>query len=180
MVLLSFKAIHLIAMVAWFAGLFYLVRLFVYHVEAQQNNEPQKSILSAQYHLMEVRLYRIITVPAMVITLLAGIVMLFTAPEYLKQGWLHSKLFLVLLLVGYHFYCGMTIKRLREGRSQESSQGFRMLNELPTVLLIAIILLAVFRDGISLISLLAVVIATVLILGSATLAYKRYRSKRNS
>ena len=178
MTLLSFKAVHLIAMVAWFAGLFYLVRLFVYHAEAFSKEEPARSVLVRQYHIMEVRLYRIITTPAMVLTLLAGIAMLFAVPEYLKEPWIHVKLTLVLILVGYHFYCGNTIAKLQRGVTKTSSQRFRLINELPTVLLIAIILLAVLRGRISMVSLFLIVIATVFILGGATFAYKRYRMRK--
>ncbi len=178
MSLLAFKAVHLIAMVAWFAGLFYLVRLFVYHAEAFKKEEPARSILVQQYHIMEIRLYRIITTPAMILTVIAGIAMLFTVPEYLKEPWIHVKLTLVLILVGYHFYCGNTIAKLQRGVTKTSSQRFRLINELPTVLLIAIILLAVLRGRISMISLLLIVMATVFTLGGATFAYKRYRMRR--
>ncbi len=178
MTLLSFKAVHLITMVAWFAGLFYLVRLFVYHAEAFEKEEPARSILTEQYHLMEMRLYRIITTPAMVLTLIAGITMLILVPDYLQQPWLHVKLSLVLILIGYHFYCGKTITRLHQGVIKTSSQRFRLINELPTVLLIAIILLAVLRQRISIVNLFLVVIATIVILGGATYAYKRYRMRK--
>lgn len=126
---------------------------------------------------MEVRLYRIITTPAMVLTLIAGIAMLIEVPAYLQEPWIHVKLTLVLILVGYHFYCAKTISRLREGTMKTSSQRFRLINELPTILLIAIVLLAVLRDRISLATLAVVVIGTVVILGGATYAYKLYRMR---
>ncbi|MCA1994585.1 MAG: protoporphyrinogen oxidase HemJ, partial [Coleofasciculus sp. S288] len=95
-----FKAFHLIGVVVWFAGLFYLVRLFVYHAEASQEPEPAQTILKKQYELMEKRLYHIITTPGMVVTVAMAIGLLVSEPEVLKDGWLHIKLaFVAALLV---------------------------------------------------------------------------------
>ncbi len=98
-----FKAFHLIGIVVWFAGLFYLVRLFVYHAEAEQEPEPARSILKKQYELMEKRLYGIITTPGMLVTVTMAAGLIYTEPEILKSGWLHIKLAIVALLIGYHF-----------------------------------------------------------------------------
>jgi putative membrane protein len=142
-----FKAFHLIGIVVWFAGLFYLVRLFVYHAEASQEPEPAQTILKKQYELMEKRLYNIITTPGMVVTVAMAIGLLTTEPEVLKQGWLHIKLAFVVALLAYHFYCGRIMRKLAVGECQWSGQQFRALNELPTIFLVAIVLLAVFKNN---------------------------------
>ncbi|MGF1489199.1 MAG: protoporphyrinogen oxidase HemJ [Prochloraceae cyanobacterium] len=150
MAYLWFKAFHLVGIVVWFAGLFYLVRLFVYHAEAREQPSPAREILENQYELMEKRLYNIITTPGMIVTVVMAIGLIYTEPEILKSGWLHAKLALVLLLIGYHHYCGRIMKRLAKGECQWSGQQFRALNEAPTVLLVAIVLLAVFKNNLPL------------------------------
>jgi putative membrane protein len=142
-----FKAFHLIGVVVWFAGLFYLVRLFVYHAEASEQPEPAQTILKNQYEIMEKRLYHIITTPGMVVTVAMAIALLTTEPEVLKDGWLHIKLAFVAALVIYHFYCGRIMRQLAAGKCNWSGQHFRALNEAPTVLLVAIVLLAVFKNN---------------------------------
>ncbi len=141
-----YKAFHVIGIVVWFAGLFYLARLFVYHVEANEQPEPASTILKNQYQLMEKRLYNIITTPGMVVTVAMAIGLLTTEPEVLKQGWLHIKLLFVVFLIAYHFYCGYLMKQLAEGKCGWNSQQLRALNEAPTVLLLAIVLLAIFKN----------------------------------
>lgn len=147
MAYLWYKAFHLIGVVVWFAGLFYLVRLFVYHAEASQQPEPAQSILKSQYEIMEKRLYHIITMPGMVVTVVMAIGLLTTEPEVLKDGWLHIKLAFVVALLAYHFYCGRLMRRLATGECKWTGQQFRALNEAPTVLLVAIVLLAVFKNS---------------------------------
>ncbi|HBB32986.1 MAG TPA: protoporphyrinogen oxidase HemJ [Cyanobacteria bacterium UBA8803] len=142
-----FKAFHLIGVVVWFAGLFYLVRLFVYHAEAAQEPEPAQTILKNQYQIMEKRLYHIITMPGMVVTVAMAIGLLVTEPEVLKDGWMHIKLAFVVALLAYHFYCGRLMRKLAAGECNWSGQHFRALNEAPTVLLVAIVLLAVFKNS---------------------------------
>ena len=142
-----FKAFHLIGVVVWFAGLFYLVRLFIYHVEANEQPEPARKILKNQYQIMEKRLYNIITTPGMVVTVVMAIGLLTTEPEVLKDRWLHIKLLFVAALVAYHFYCGRLLKQLAAEQCAWSSQQLRALNEAPTVLLVAIVLLAVFKNS---------------------------------
>lgn len=142
-----FKAFHLIGIVVWFAGLFYMVRLFVYHAEANQEPEPAQSILKKQYEIMEKRLYHIITMPGMVVTVVMAIGLLTTEPEILKERWIHFKLAFVAALLVYHFYCGRIMRRLAKGECNWSGQQFRALNEAPTILLVAIVLLAVFKNN---------------------------------
>ena len=145
-----FKAFHLIGVVVWFAGLFYLVRLFVYHAEANQEPEPAQSILKKQYELMELRLYNIITTPGMIVTVVMAIGLISTEPEILKSGWLHIKLAMVLLLIGYHHYCKKLMKQLAKGECKWTGQQFRVLNEAPTIFLVVIVLLAVFKNNLPL------------------------------
>jgi len=173
--ILSFKALHMVGMVAWFAGVFYLVRLFVYHAEAFSRSSPDKEILTKQYAIMERRLYRIITNPAMILTFIGGIMLLFLNPEYLKQPWMHVKLTLVILLAGYTGACGSMMKKLAKGVVPMTAFRFRLFNEVPSLLLVAIILLAVFRDRLSLIALLGITVGLMVVLGVSTLLYKRYR-----
>ncbi|KAF3888266.1 MULTISPECIES: protoporphyrinogen oxidase HemJ [Nostocales] len=142
-----FKAFHIVGIVVWFAGLFYLVRLFIYHVEANEEPEPARTILKNQYQIMEKRLYNIITNPGMFLTVAMAIGLLTTEPEVLKQGWLHVKLGLVLLLIGYHHYCKRLMKQLAKDECKWSSQQLRALNEAPTVMLVVIVLLAVFKNN---------------------------------
>lgn len=143
---LWFKAFHLVGVVVWFAGLFYMVRLFVYHVEANEQPEPDRTILQKQYQIMEKRLYSIITTPGMVVTVVMAIAMLITAPELLKETWLHAKLTLVALLIGYHHYCARLMKQMAAGKFTWGSQQLRWLNEVPTIFLVVIVLLAVFKN----------------------------------
>jgi putative membrane protein len=142
-----FKAFHIVGIVVWFAGLFYLVRLFIYHVEANQEPEPARTILKNQYQIMEKRLYSIITTPGMLVTVAMAIGLLTTEPEILKEGWLHVKLGFVVLLIGYHHYCKRLMKQLAEDKCKWNSQQLRALNEAPTVMLIVIVLLAVFKNN---------------------------------
>lgn len=142
-----FKTFHLIGVVVWFAGLFYLVRLFVYHAEASQEPEPAQTILKKQYEIMEKRLYHIITMPGMVVTVAMAIGLLTTEPEVLREGWLHMKLAFVAALLIYHFYCGRIMRKLAAGECKWTGQQFRALNELPTIFLLLIVLLAVFKNN---------------------------------
>ena len=145
-----FKAFHLIGIVVWFAGLFYLVRLFVYHAEAEQEPEPARSILKKQYGIMEQRLYSIITTPGMILTVAMAIGLISTEPEILKSSWLHIKLAFVVLLIGYHHFCKSIMKKLEKGECNWTGQQFRALNEAPTILLVLIVLLAVFKNSLPL------------------------------
>lgn len=144
---LWFKAFHLVGIVAWFAGLFYLPRLFVYHAEANEQPEPVRSILQQQYQVMEKRLYSIIMTPAMLLTLAMAVGMVVTAPALLKETWIHLKLGLVLVLVGYHHLCKRLMTEMAADKFRFSGQQFRWFNEFPTVLFVVVVLLAVFKNN---------------------------------
>lgn len=147
MAILYLKAVHIIFVVSWFAGLFYIVRLFVYHVEAQDRPEPERRILQDQYTIMEGRLWRIITQPAMILTVGTGIAMILVSPQYyLQASWMYVKLGFVAALLAYHFICGSIVRSLREGKLPASGLHFRMWNEVATLLLIAIVFIVVLRN----------------------------------
>ncbi len=135
------KAWHLISMVTWFAGLFYLPRLFVYHAMS----DDQASI--DRFKIMERKLYNGITTPSAVITVGLGIWMLvdYAWAAFGAHLWLHIKLGLILLLVAYHVYCGKLLNDFKHDRNTHSHVWYRWFNEMPVVLLIAIILLAVIK-----------------------------------
>lgn len=147
MTYLWFKAFHLVGVVAWFAGMFYLPRLFVYHAEANEQPEAVRTILQQQYQVMEKRLYSIIMTPAMILTIVMAIGMLVTAPELLKDMWLQIKMGLVLVLVGYHHFCARLMKEMAVGKFRFTGQQFRWFNEFPTVLFVVVVLLAVFKGS---------------------------------
>ncbi|MGK7916649.1 MAG: protoporphyrinogen oxidase HemJ [Prochloraceae cyanobacterium] len=172
-----FKAFHLIGIVVWFAGLFYLVRLFVYHAEASEQPEPAQTILKNQYQLMEKRLYNIITTPGMVVTVAMAIGLIYTEPGILKSGWLHLKLGLVAVLIGYHFYCGRIMKKLAQDECKWTGQQFRALNEAPTVLLVAIVLLAVFKNNLPLDLTTWLIVGLVVVMAASIQLYAKKRRK---
>ncbi|AFY74500.1 TIGR00701 family protein [Synechococcus sp. PCC 7502] len=147
MAYLWFKSFHIVGIVAWFAGMFYLPRLFVYHAEAYEQPEPARSILKSQYEIMEKRLYRIIMTPAMLLTVLMAIGLIYTEPEILKETWLHIKLGFVLILLGYHHLCARLMKKLAKDECKWTGQQFRWFNEVPTVLFVLIVLLVIFKGS---------------------------------
>ena len=142
-----FKAFHIVGIVCWFAGMFYLPRLFVYHAEAYEQPEPARSILTQQYQVMEKRLYSIIMTPAMLLTIAMAIGLVTTEPEVLKQPWMHIKLACVLLLIGYHHVCKHIMKKLAADQCTLTGQQFRWFNEFPTVFFVIVVLLAVFKNN---------------------------------
>jgi putative membrane protein len=134
------KALHLIFLVAWFAGLFYIFRLFVYHVKHKTNLE-----MATAYSVMERKLLYIIMHPAMFLTILFGILLIIENPSVLRAGWFHAKLGLVLLLICYQILAGITHKRFVQGNYWLSEKACRIINEVPTILLILIVILAVVK-----------------------------------
>jgi len=134
------KALHIIAMVCWFAGLFYLPRLFVYHAACQDEPGQQR------FKIMERKLYRGITTPSMIATVVFGLWLIsYNIQGYMSQGWLHAKLLLVILLIGYHFYCGHLVKVFRNDRNTRGHVFYRWFNELPVLVLVAVVILAVVK-----------------------------------
>jgi len=171
-------AIHIIFVVCWMAGLFYIVRLFVYHTEAQDKPQPDRKILSDQFEIMERRLWNAITVPSMYIVLAAGVTMVYLVPGWLQQPWLQIKLVFVLGLVVYHFICQNIIKQMRKGIFKWTSTQLRIWNEVATIFLFAIVFLAVLKNGLSWIYGVIGIILFSLIIMSAVKIYKYYRTKK--
>ncbi len=136
--MLWLKALHVIFVVTWFAGLFYLPRLFVYHVATRDTVSLERFVI------MERRLYGIMTLGA-TLAALFGLSMIARAPAYLSMGWLDVKLVLVVALIAYHLWCRSLMHRLRDGTSTRSERWFRVFNEVPALLLIAIVILAVVK-----------------------------------
>lgn len=134
------KAFHVISMVCWFAGIFYLPRLFVYH--AMSDDTPSQE----QFVIMQRKLYLGIMTPAMIATWSFGIIMISQAPKiYLTQGWLHAKLVLVLLLTFYHFACGWFRLKLINNPKYKSHTYWRWFNEIPVFILIAVVVLVIVK-----------------------------------
>ena len=135
--MLWLKAFHIVFVVTWFAGIFYLPRLFIYHAAATD------ALSIERFQMMEKRLFGIMTIGA-TLTLLFGISLLIVTPGFLQAGWLHAKLLLVLVLIAYHAWCYRLMRDLRVGR-RRSSTWYRVFNELPALLLIAIVILVVVK-----------------------------------
>ena len=136
--MLWLKALHVVFVVTWFAGLFYLPRLYVYHTVTTDAPGLQRFVA------MERRLFFIMSIGA-VLAVLFGTALILAAPGYLAQGWLRAKLMLVALLVGYHFWCYRLMLALRAGVNPHSQRWYRWFNELPGLLLLAIVILAVVK-----------------------------------
>ena len=140
------KCIHIIFVVSYFAGLFYMVRLFIYHTEALEKEEPERSILHKQFSFMEERLWIIITVPALILMVLSGIYMFYAMQwVYFTQGWMHVKLLFIVFLLWYHYYSWRLMKRLQAGQTTLTSVQLRMLNEVATIILFVVVFAVVLR-----------------------------------
>ncbi len=172
------KALHIIFVVSWFAGLFYIVRLFIYHTEAQERDEVAKEILSNQYQIMEKKLWWIITTPAMILTIVFGTWMILLNPDYyLHAGWMHIKLTFVALLLVYHFVCQKIMNNLKKGIFTWKSNGLRMWNEVATLALVAIVFLVVMKDSLNWIKGTIGFFAVAIGLMIGIKIYKRFRTK---
>jgi putative membrane protein len=138
---LLFKSLHLIAVISWMVGLLYLPRIFVYHVENLKNKNT-----SDVFEIMERRLYIYIMRPAMILTWLFGIILIYNIGlQTFSFLWLQIKLILVILLSGYHAYLGKCMRSLKLGTNTKSSKFFRIINEVPTILLIFIVFIVIFK-----------------------------------
>ena len=174
---LYLKSLHIIGFVAWFAGLFYLVRMFVYHAEAATKPEALREDWKKQYTAMQWRVYSIICNPAMMITWTCGILMLINSPYFLEQGWMQIKLVFLVAMTAYHLYCKTIIVKQETGKDTFTSFQFRLLNELPTLFLVTIVLLAVVKDLLNFVYLFAGILAFGMTLFFAARAYRRFRER---
>jgi len=168
---LYLKVFHIIGVIVWFAGLFYLGRLFVYHREAEDRPEPERTTLKSQFSLMERRLYYGIAWPGLCISVVFGIALVF---ESGIPGWLRAKFAFVVVLVVYHLCCGYLRKLLLKENCSWNGTKFRLFNEIPTLLLFSIVFIVVFKSTISWNALLLILAGLILVIGGAV----NFRAKR--
>jgi putative membrane protein len=140
MLYLTFKWLHLLAIISWMAGILYLFRLFVYHAEKSKSQNIHELLA-----IMELRLYRYITMPAMIAAWVFGLALMYVEPSLLKQGWLHTKILFVLALSGTTGYAGGLRRKFANNQITLSGIKLRVLNELPTILMMIIVALVVFK-----------------------------------
>ena len=143
------KSLHLIFVITWFAGLFYIVRLFVYHAEAKDKSEPEQSILIKQYQLMQYRLWYIITWPSALLASIFAFWLLVIMPQWLQQEWMHVKLGFVVLLYLYHWKCHQMYNQLQKNDVKYTSNFFRLWNEGATLILFAVVFLVILKNAIN-------------------------------
>ena len=171
------KSLHLIFVITWFAGLFYIPRIFIYHIEASKKATPEKEILGTQLKLMARRLWFIITWPSAILAILFGSWLLLLAPYWLEQSWMHAKLGFVVLLVMYHIKTHLIFKQLQKDQIKYTSNFMRIWNEGATLLLFAVVFLVMLKSTLNMAyGMLALVgLAVLLMLGIKL--YKRTRSE---
>jgi putative membrane protein len=173
------KALHIIFVVTWFAGLFYIVRLFIYHVEAEKKETPAKEILQAQYQLMSKRLWYIITWPSAILASFFAIWMLWKNPVYLTLPWMHVKLAFVLALYFYHLACHKIFRELQQNIVKYSAFKLRLFNEIATLILFAVVFLVTLQSAINWIwGVVGIILFGVLMMMGIRL-YKKIREKKS-
>ena len=173
------KSLHIIFVVTWFAGLFYIVRLFIYQTEAEQKPEPAKEILQTQYKLMSKRLWYIITWPSAILASVFAFWMLYTNPYYLQEPWMLVKLSFVFALYFYHGYCHKIFTKLQNDVVKYSAIKLRIFNEVSTILLFAIVFLVTVKSAINWIwGVVGILLFGVLMMLGIKL-YKTIRDKKN-
>lgn len=169
------KALHIIFVVTWFAGLFYIVRLFIYQTEALEKPETERKILKPQLDLMANRLWYIITWPSAVLTLIFGIWVLTYRWGYMQLGFMHAKLAFVLLLYVYHGFSHVLYKELQRGKARWTSTQLRLWNEVATLLLFAIVFLIVLKSTLSMVWGIVGLVGLGVLLMLGIKIYKKYR-----
>src|SRR5690554_5091313 len=177
---LYLKALHIIFVVCWFAGLFYIVRLFVYYAEAQLKPEVEKEILSKQYQIMTNRLWFIITWPAAVLATIFGTWMLLENPGLLKLPWMHVKLFFIVLLWLYHFKCHQFVKQIQIDSLVKKGGFFRIWNEGATIILFSVVFLVILKSAINWIFGVLGIFTLAILLTLGIKYYKKVRERNQS
>lgn len=147
MLYLYIKSLHLIFVVTWFAGLFYIPRLFIYQIEANEKTEIERDILLPQLQLMTKRLWFIITWPSAILATFFACWLLYLAPDWLSQSWMHVKLLFVVLLFAYHFKCHHIYKQLSERQFKWTSNKMRLWNEGSTLILFSVVFLVILKNA---------------------------------
>ena len=178
MIYLYAKAVHIIFVVCWMAGLFYMPRLFIYHTEAKGKEHKAYTILHNQFVIMENRLWWVITTPAMYITIASALLMLHTNPALLNMGWMQLKLAFVLGLVFYHFKSQQIMYRLRDEQFTWTSGQLRMWNEVSTIILFAIVFLVILKSTLNWIFGVVGLLGLAILLMILIKVYKKYRKSK--
>ena len=172
-------ALHIIFVVSWFAGLFYIYRLFIYHAEARTKDEPEKSILQKQYKLMEWRLWYIITWPASILTLIFGTWMIVYTPGYLSMPWMHVKLSMVGGLYLYQLYCHKIFRKFQNDEETWGSFKLRIWNEVATLFLFSIVFVVVLKNAVSwIVGLGSLIMLAIVMMGAINSTAKRGLKRR--
>ncbi|MCF6294934.1 MAG: CopD family protein [Flavobacteriaceae bacterium] len=171
------KALHLIFVITWFAGLFYIPRLFVYHIEANSKPSPEKEILTEQLKLMTKRLWFIITWPSAILTTIFAAWLLILMPNLLKEDWMLIKLAFVVLLILYQFKTHQIFNQLQRDEVRYTSNFMRIWNEGSTIVLFSVVFLAILKNGIDWIFGLVGLFVLALLLVLGIKLYKRIREK---
>ena len=164
-------------MVTWFAGLFYIPRLFIYHIEANEKPSPEKEILTTQLKMMAKRLWFIIAWPSAILCTVFAIWLLILMPGWLQQPWMHVKLGFVLLLFIYHLRCHLIFRQLQRDEVKYTSQYMRIWNEVATLVLFAVVFLVILKNAFNWIyGVVGILVLGVLLMLGIRL-YKRIREK---
>lgn len=177
MAYLILKALHLIFVVTWFAGLFYIVRIFIYQVECNEKQEPERSVLVKEYKKNARPLWYGITWPSMILTVIFGTSLLVQNPGLLKMPFMHVKLTLIVLLIGYHFSCHSIYKQLQADVYKVTSMKMRIWNEVATVFLFSIVFVIVMKQFINWYYALGGLVLLVGLMWWGIVAYKKKREK---
>ena len=170
------KSLHIIFVVTWFAGLFYIPRLFVYQIEAFYKPPPEKEILGKQLKLMTKRLWFIITWPSSILAIIFGLWMIVLVPNWLFENWMIAKLGFVFLLILYHLKTHFILKELQSGLIKYSSNFMRIWNEITSVILVSVVFLVVLKNNISWSKL---TVGLIIFVGSLLIIIKLYKRFRN-
>lgn len=172
------KALHLIFVITWFAGLFYIVRLFIYQIEASKKPSPDKEILGEQLKIMASRLWNIITWPSAILTLIFAGTLLYLNQGLLYLPWMQIKLGFIVLLYIYHFKCHQIFKQLQRGEVKHTSPFMRLFNEGATIILFSVVFLVIVRHELNWIFGVLGIISFSVILMILVKVYKRYRARQ--
>lgn len=173
------KSLHIIFVITWFAGLFYIVRLFIYHVEAEKKEQPAKEILQNQYKLMSKRLWYIITWPSAILASFFAFWMLYKNPIFLEMPWMHVKLAFVFALYFYHYTCQRIYLQLQKNIIKYSAFKLRIFNEIATIILFAVIFLVELQHTMNWIwGVVGIILFGVIMMMSIRL-YKKIREKKS-
>ena len=171
------KSLHLIFVVTWFAGLFYIPRLFIYHIEASEKSSPEREILTKQLQLMTKRLWNIITWPSAILCTLFALIMLYLNSGLIYQPWMQVKLGFVVLLIAYHIKNHLIYKQLQRNEIKYTGNYMRIWNEGATLILFAVIFLVVLKSAVNWIfGVVGIIILGILLMLGIKL-YKRIRAK---